>query len=89
MPLNVSGGDAIKKTLRQTWSQFVQAETPFKSKFNAMTNPQKATALSEITNWQFAAGSPTVARENALYLAVALLYIAVGFLAREVYRSLT
>lgn len=82
MAINVSGGDTNKKAAVQTWSQFKSAESPFKTKFNAMTNPQKNAALSEISNWNFAAGSPTVARENALYLAVALLYIVVAYLAR-------
>lgn len=82
MPIVVSGGDTNKKAAVQTFQQFKSAESPFKTKFNAMTNPQKSAALNAITNWDFGAGSPTVARENALYLAVALLYIVVAYLAR-------
>lgn len=82
MPINISGGDANKKGAVQTFQQFKSAESPFKTKFNGMTNPQKSAALNAITNWDFGAASPTVARENALFLAVALLYIVVGFLAR-------
>lgn len=83
MAINVNGGDANQKSAVQNFSQFKSAETPFKSKFNALTNPQKSAALNAITNWDFSAASPTVARENALFLAVALLYIVVGFIARQ------
>lgn len=83
MPLNVSGGNVNQKTAVQTWQQFKNAESPFKTKFNSLTNPQKSAALNTITNWDINAASPTVARENALFLAVALLYIIIGYLARE------
>lgn len=88
MAINIPSGDNIKKEAVQIWNNFKAAETPMRSKFNGLTNPQKTTALNAITNWDFAAASPTVARENALFLAVALLYIVVGFIARQYIKNL-
>lgn len=82
MAINVNGGDANQKSAVQNFTQFKSVETPFRTKFNAITNPQKSAALNAISTWDFAAAAPTVARENSLFLAVALLYIIVGYVAR-------
>lgn len=83
MAINIPAGNNQQKAAIQAWGNFKAAETPMKSKFSGLTNPQKTAALNAITSWDFAAASPTVARENALFLAIALLYVVVGYIARQ------
>lgn len=57
------------------------AFTDLKPAYNALTNPQKSAALTALVNWNANAPAPTVARENALYVAVVFLTVVVGYIA--------
>lgn len=54
------------------------------AKYNGLTGGQKSTALNTLINWDIAAASPSVARENGLFAAVCLLAVCVGYLAVRV-----
>lgn len=82
MPLSITGGNVQEKAAKQSWDNFKLAEAPFVSKYNALSGSDKSSLLGIITNWNFQAASPTVNRENALFVAIALLYLVVGYLAR-------
>lgn len=82
MPLNAPAGDNYKKDARQRLSEFQHAETALKAIYALLTGGQKSNALTALTNWNFSAANPTVGRENALYVAVCLLFVMVGYLIR-------
>lgn len=65
-------------------ANFYTALDALKPKWDNATGPQKNAALNAITNWDFAASTPTVARENALFAAIALAYIVMAYLALRV-----
>lgn len=83
MAIQITGGNTQERDAVRAWSNFKAAETSFKSKYDGLSGANKSVALNAITNWDFAAAAPTVARENALFVALALLYILVGFIARR------
>ena len=64
-------------------SNFIAAETPLKTNYDnpaVISNAQKIAALNVMTNWN---GQTTANKVDALYVAVCLLFIMVGYLIRE------
>lgn len=75
---------AERTKAEQIKDNFYTALDALKPKWDNATGPQKNAALNAITNWDFAASTPTVARENALFAAIALAYIVMAYLAVRV-----
>lgn len=76
------------KTAAETYrSHFNQAHDAMKAKYDAADPSLKSGALSILLNWNFSAAQPTVNRENALYGAVALLYICMFFIVERMFRE--
>lgn len=61
-----------------------QGNNGLASKYDALSGTDKTNALTALINWNFGAANATVARENALYVAVCLLFVCVGYLAVRV-----
>jgi hypothetical protein len=73
-------GNKDELVARQRFNEFQQGETSLKTNYSNLSGANKTAALNALTNWNFSAASPSVGRENALYVAVALLYVMVGYL---------
>jgi len=48
--------------------------------WNGATPQQRNNVLSGLGTWDFGASQPSVARENALYAGIVLLFLTVGYL---------
>lgn len=73
--------EAVHQTAHQNINDFKTLETRLKTRYNALTNPQKAALLDTITNWQAATAAQ---KSDALLGAVTLTIIVAGYIGRYV-----
>lgn len=68
---------ADKRTMLMRLAEFGQARDVVVDVYTGLSGAQKNAALTRLANWNPATAT---ANENALYVAVALLYAVVGYL---------